>query len=60
MLNHAEALMTGETDRTTEGPKQQLIVRDSCGGRIRAGDRLESIVTEVERSSWEAKAGGNL
>lgn len=50
MLNHALAMGRGESDQSRGDVQQQLVIRESCGGRVRAGDKLKDILREVQQN----------
>jgi DNA-binding LacI/PurR family transcriptional regulator len=55
MLDHAEAQSKGGAAQADGHCQQQLIIRESCGGRIRAGEKLSEI---IERISMQERTGG--
>lgn len=54
MLRHAEALAAGGSAQAEGRARQVLVVRESCGARDRAGDRLNEIVERVQEHRDEA------
>jgi DNA-binding LacI/PurR family transcriptional regulator len=49
MLDHAEALKHGKSAQADGNAKQILVVRDSCGGKLRAGEKLPEILERVQK-----------
>jgi len=47
MLNHAQALASDGSRQARGGAASTLVVRESCGGRVRAGDGLEAILKDI-------------
>lgn len=60
MLNHAEALVRGESDQVAGDPRQTLLVRQSCGGRLRAGERLADVVEHVQMSETKSEHSSSV
>jgi GntR family transcriptional regulator, arabinose operon transcriptional repressor len=48
MLNHAEALLQGTTAQSEGYAKQKLMIRESCGGKLRAGAKLPAIIEQAQ------------
>jgi DNA-binding LacI/PurR family transcriptional regulator len=55
MLDHAEAQSKGNSAQADGHCQQQLIIRESCGGRIRVGEKLSEI---IERLSTQRMVAG--
>jgi len=55
MLDHAEALSRGESAQGDGRARQRLVIRESCGGRMRVGEKLAGIVEAVQRENEEAR-----
>ncbi len=49
MLNHAEALNHGKSAQADGIANQVLVIRDSCGGKLRAGEKLPDILERVQQ-----------
>ena len=49
MLDHSQALAAGGSAQRTGGVKESLVIRESCGGKVRGGDRLAEIVREAQK-----------
>jgi len=47
MLKHALALSRGETNQLSGREPQAFYIRESCGGRLRKGDEIDSMVTDM-------------
>jgi DNA-binding LacI/PurR family transcriptional regulator len=48
MLDHAEAQSKGESAQAEGYARQILIIRESCGGKLRAGEKLSEIIERVQ------------
>jgi GntR family transcriptional regulator, arabinose operon transcriptional repressor len=48
MLDHAEALRQGTSAQADGRARQRLVIRESCGGRLRRGDALPAIIEQVQ------------
>jgi len=57
MLDHAEAQSKGGSAQAQGYSRQRLIVRESCGGKLRAGEKLSEI---IERISTQKKTTGAI
>jgi len=53
MLDHAQAMIRGESAQSTGEPREVLVIRESCGGRARCGERLSEII-EQSQSYWKS------
>lgn len=51
MLEHAQAMARGSSKQADGGAREILVIRESCGGRKRAGEKLDQIIQEVQ-SGW--------
>jgi GntR family transcriptional regulator, arabinose operon transcriptional repressor len=49
MLDHAEALKQGKSAQAAGNAVEILVVRDSCGGKLRAGEKLPEIIQRVQK-----------
>jgi len=48
IMNHAEAMMKGESAQGDGRARQQLIIRESCGGKLRVGEKLQAIIEQSQ------------
>ncbi len=51
MLDHGLAKARGESAQTDHQAKETLVIRESCGGVLRAGEKLSEIIKRVQ-SVW--------
>lgn len=47
MLDHAQALADGRSAQAEGLAREKLVIRDSCGGRLRAGENLDQILERI-------------
>jgi DNA-binding LacI/PurR family transcriptional regulator len=48
MLDHAEAQSKGQSAQAEGYARQMLVIRESCGGKLRAGKKLTEIIKRVQ------------
>jgi DNA-binding LacI/PurR family transcriptional regulator len=53
LLDHAIAMAQGQTAQTVHEAREFLVVRESCGGSIRAGEKLSEVIKQAQ-SVWNA------
>jgi GntR family transcriptional regulator, arabinose operon transcriptional repressor len=51
MLEHAQAMARGESKQASGEAREILVIRRSCGGRQRAGSKLDEIIRSVQ-AKW--------
>jgi len=48
LIRHLHAQLRGQSAQlTVPWPLPRLIIRDSCGGRLRRGDRIDGVVADI-------------
>jgi len=47
MLEHALALSRGESQQCSKPSPQSFVIRESCGGRMRLGNKLDCVIKEL-------------
>ena len=50
MLDHLQAQSEGKSAQATGAVRQTLVVRESCGGKKRLGDRLNDVVQQAQNA----------
>jgi DNA-binding LacI/PurR family transcriptional regulator len=51
MLDHALAMATGKPPQPPPRESETLVIRNSCGGPLRAGDRLAQVIADAQ-TAW--------
>jgi GntR family transcriptional regulator, arabinose operon transcriptional repressor len=51
MLDHARAMEQGQSAQTSGEAREILVIRSSCGGKKRAGEKLDQIIRDVQ-AEW--------